>query len=102
MTYEFDKRNLENVGYTDIVLLHADGGLGYPEMGPYDRIAITAACRRVPSPLIEQLKIGGRAISPVAVDDIQELQLLEKDEKGVHTTAICEVLYVALRGMYGR
>ena len=101
VTYEYAEQNLENAGYTDIVLLHADGGLGYPEMSPYDRIAITAACRRIPSPLIEQLAIGGRAISPVTVAEIQELQLMEKGEEGVHKTVICEVLYVGLRGKYG-
>ena len=100
-TLEFGKRNLENVGYHDIVLVKGDGGLGYREMCPYDRIAITAACTEIPNPLIEQLTIDGRIIAPVRENDVQKLVLLEKGVDGVQIRVICKVLYVLLRGMYG-
>lgn len=97
LTFEFAKRNLENAGYNDIVLVKGDGDLGYPEMSPYDRIAVTAACIEIPSPLIEQLSIEGRVIAPVLKDDAQELVFLEKGVKGIQRNVICEVLYVLLR-----
>ncbi len=100
-TYEFARKNLENEGYNDIILVRGDGGLGYPEMSPYDKICITAACLQIPSPLIEQLKIGGRLIVPIAEKGTQNLVLLEKSEKGMSQKVICEVLYVSLRGIYG-
>ncbi len=65
LTFEFAKKNLENLGYRDVILIKGDGGLGYPELAPYDRICITAACREVPPPLTEQLKAGGKLIAPV-------------------------------------
>lgn len=65
LTFEFARKNLENLGYRDIILVKGDGGLGYPEMSPYDRICITAACVEIPPPLIEQLRTGGRLIAPV-------------------------------------
>lgn len=101
LTFEFAKDNLENAGYKDIVLIKGDGGLGYPEMSPYDRICITAACIEIPPPLIEQLKIGGRLIAPLIEYGVQNLVLLEKNEKGITRSVICEVLYVHLRGRYG-
>jgi protein-L-isoaspartate(D-aspartate) O-methyltransferase len=101
LTFEFAKGNLENAGYRDIVLVTGDGGLGYPEMRPYDRIVVTAACIEIPSPLIEQLGIGGRVIAPIVEDDTQDLVFLEKGVKGIQRHVICEVLYVSLRGMYG-
>jgi protein-L-isoaspartate(D-aspartate) O-methyltransferase len=101
LTFEFGKRNLENAGYDDIVLVKGDGGLGHPEMSPYDRIAVTAACVEIPRPLIEQLAIGGRVIAPVLEDDVQLLVLLEKGGRGTHKRVVCEVLYVSLRGIYG-
>lgn len=101
MTFEFAKRNLEDAGYRDIVLVRGDGGLGYPEMASYDRICITAACKKVPPPLIEQLRVGGRLIAPVIEEGVQNLVLLEKGEKGVRKEVICEVLYISLRGRYG-
>ncbi len=102
LTFEFAKNNLDNGGYSDIILIKGDGGFGYPEMSPYDRICITAACEEVPPPLIEQLKTGGRLIAPVIEQGIQYLVLLEKREKDIRREVICEVLYVSLRGRYGK
>lgn len=101
VTFEFAKKNLETAGYGDIILVNGDGGLGYPELSPYDRIAITAACVEIPPPLIEQLKIGGRLIGPVLKDGDQDLVLLEKGTADIQRRVICEVLYVSLRGTYG-
>lgn len=101
LTFEFAKRNLERAGYNDILLVKGDGGIGYPDMSPYDRICITAACKEVPPPLIEQLRCGGRLIAPVIERGIQYLVLLEKSDKGLKEWTICEVLYVSLRGRYG-
>lgn len=101
LTFEFAKRNLENAGYTNIILVRGDGGLGYPKLSPYDRICVTAACLEIPPPLIEQLRIGGRLIAPVVEKGIQNLVLLERSEKCVKRKVICEVLYVSLRGIYG-
>lgn len=101
LTFEFAKRNLENAGYRDTILVRGDGGLGYPPLSPYDRICITAASVEIPPPLIEQLGTGGRLIAPVIENKIQNLVLLEKSDKGIKRKIICEVLYVSLRGVYG-
>jgi protein-L-isoaspartate(D-aspartate) O-methyltransferase len=100
-TFEFARRNLENAGYHDVVLVKGDGGLGYEELSPYDRITVTAACMEIPSPLIEQLGTGGKLIAPVREHGRQNLVLLEKGAVGLRAHVICEVLYVSLRGIYG-
>jgi protein-L-isoaspartate(D-aspartate) O-methyltransferase len=101
LTFEFAKKNLKNTGYNDIILVQGDGGLGYPNLSPYDRISVTAACLEIPPSLIEQLKVGGKLIAPVIENGIQYLVLLEKREKSVMSKVLCEVLYVSLRGIYG-
>jgi protein-L-isoaspartate(D-aspartate) O-methyltransferase len=101
VTFEYAKANLERAGYRDVVLVLADGGLGYPELKPYDRIAMTAACTEVPLPLLEQLAIGGKLIAPVAGAIGQDLTVFEKRATGVSQKSICTVLYVNLRGRYG-
>lgn len=101
LTFEYAGKNLEREGYSDIVLVMGDGGLGYPEISPYDRICITAACNEIPPPLIKQLKTGGRLIAPVIEQGIQNLVLIEKGEKDITRETVCEVLYVSLRGKYG-
>lgn len=101
LTFTFAKHNLEKAGYKDVVLVNQDGGLGFAELQPYDRIAITAACTEIPQPLIEQLKEGGRVIAPVIEQGIQNLVVVEKTSSGLERQVICEVLYVNLRGVYG-
>jgi protein-L-isoaspartate(D-aspartate) O-methyltransferase len=101
LTFQFARKNLENAGYEDMILVKGDGGLGYPERSLYDRICITAACLEPPPPLLEQLKTGGRLIAPVKEYEIQYLVLLEKGARGIRRKVICEVLYVSLRGRYG-
>lgn len=100
-TFAFGKSNLERAGYADIVLVQGDGGLGYPAMSPYDRIAITAACAEIPAPLVAQLKTDGRLIAPVTKNAAQILTLVEKRAASAQRRVLCEVRYVPLRGLYG-
>ncbi len=100
-TFVFAKKNLLKAGYHDVVLVQGDGGLGYPDLAPYDRIVVTAACAEIPVPLIDQLKSNGRLIAPVFEGESQVLVLLEKTDQGIRREAKCEVLYVPLRGRYG-
>lgn len=100
-TYEFAKSNLCQLDYDDLILVLGDGGLGYPDKAPYDKICLTAACEEIPPPLIEQLRIGGRLIAPVLKEGMQRLILFEKQKLGVSQLIICDVLYVSLRGRYG-
>ena len=101
LTFEYAKANLEKAGYRDVVLIQADGGFGYPELQPYDRIAVTAACTEIPPPLLEQLAIGGRLIAPVIAAYGQGLTVFEKSATGVCRELVCQVLYVNLLGQYG-
>jgi protein-L-isoaspartate(D-aspartate) O-methyltransferase len=101
VTLAFGRQNLDRVGYRDVVLVEGDGGLGYPERSPYDRIAVTAACPRIPPPLIEQLATGGRLVMPLLEPGTQNLVLVEKVVGGIRRRVLGDVLYVALRGVYG-
>jgi protein-L-isoaspartate(D-aspartate) O-methyltransferase len=101
LTYQFAKRNLDRAGYSDVLLVKGDGGLGYPQESPYDRIAITAACQEIPPPLIEQLKVGGKLITPIYAGDVQMLVLLEKGPKTLKKRQLVKVLYIPLRGTHG-
>jgi protein-L-isoaspartate(D-aspartate) O-methyltransferase len=100
-TLAFARENLERAGYTDVVLIHGDGGLGDPEHAPYDRICVTAACPDVPPPLIEQLAAHGRLIAPVIEATRQRLTLLGKTVDGAWRKILADVLYVSLQGRYG-
>jgi protein-L-isoaspartate(D-aspartate) O-methyltransferase len=100
-TLAFARDNLDRAGYTDVVLVHGDGGLGYPEHAPYDRVCVTAACPDAPPPLIEQLAARGRLIAPIIEGTRQRLTLFEKTAHNVRRKILADVLYVSLRGQYG-
>jgi protein-L-isoaspartate(D-aspartate) O-methyltransferase len=101
LTFAFACNNLKKRGYSDIILVQGDGGLGYRQKSPYDSICITASCTQIPPPLIKQLASGGRLIAPVVDEGIQNLVLVKKDRNHINREIVCQVLYVPLRGRYG-
>ena len=56
---------LRKLGYKNVHLSVGDGFDGWREHAPYDAVMVTAAPARVPPPLVEQLKEGGRLSIPV-------------------------------------
>jgi protein-L-isoaspartate(D-aspartate) O-methyltransferase len=105
ITYNFAQSNLRRTGYEDVILVLGDGSLGYEEEAPYDAICVTAACPKIPEPLIEQLDRTGKLMAPVGSSYNlfgQDLILLEKDEEGSITTRnLMKVSYVPLTGEHG-
>lgn len=79
---EFAKKNLDKVGISNVKVILGDGSLGLPEESPFDRIIITAACKKVPEKLLEQLSIDGLLIAPVG-EFPQSLVLLKKTSHGI-------------------
>ena len=78
----FARENLEKFGIDNVNVILSDGGIGYPETSPYDRIIITAACSKIPFPLLDQLADGGLLIAPIG-DSSQSLVLLQKTKKEI-------------------
>lgn len=78
-----------------------DGTMGWPENGPYDAIIVTAGGPEVPQPLVDQLSEGGRLIIPVGDQNVQELQLVQKNEDQVEITRLASVRFVDLVGEHG-
>ena len=89
------------LGYKNIKIKIGDGTLGWEEFAPFDRIIVTAASPSIPSPLMEQLKEGGKLILPVGESLGQVLTLAEKKKEGVASTRICGCVFVPLIGKYG-
>ncbi len=68
------RENLKKTGYSDrVTVIEGDGTIGYPNKAPYDRIYGTASAPKIPEPLKEQLKTGGKLIIPMGSDYYQEL-----------------------------
>ena len=99
---EFARRNLERTGYADrVTVIVGDGSLGYPEAAPYDRIIVTAGAPKIPRPLIEQLKVGGRMVIPVGDVYSQTLLIVDKTESGIKVKEDIPCIFVPLVGKEG-
>lgn len=88
---------LRQLGLRNVQLRHADGGFGWPEMGPFDAILSTAAPRDVPPELLEQLAPDGVLVIPVG-GNTQELRLIirEGDTDKFMTQVLEPVKFVPL------
>ncbi len=101
---EFARNNLKQAGFADsVTVIEGDGTIGYPEKAPYDAIQVTAAGPKVPEPLIEQLKVGGRLIIPIGGRHMyQELILVIKEKPNKIVEKKCGgVAFVPLVGKHG-
>ncbi len=67
----FKKTNIffKKMGYRPKKVIFGDGYKGLPEEAPFDGIIVTAGAPHVPKALMAQLKIGGRLVIPVGIDD---------------------------------
>lgn len=76
------QRLLRDLRYDNVEVHIGDGYRGLPEKAPFDAILVTAAPQKVPEPLFEQLKIGGRMVVAVGHSLYQDLQVITKNQRG--------------------
>ncbi|AEK73833.1 protein-L-isoaspartate O-methyltransferase [Thermococcus sp. 4557] len=100
---EFARRNLERAGVENVHVFLGDGTKGFPPKAPYEGIIVTAGAPKIPEPLIEQLKPGGRLIIPVGGYHLwQDLYIVTKDENGwIRKKRWGGVAFVPLIGEHG-
>ena len=98
---ESAKETLNAIGYKNIEIRVGDGTLGWPELGTFNRIIITAASSRLPLPLSGQLAENGIAVLPVGESFSQILQVIRKKHGVLEAKDICNCVFVPLVGKFG-
>jgi len=78
---EFAKKNHQKAGIQNVEIIQGDGTLGLAGQAPFDRIMVTAACKKIPPPLLEQLNEGGILVVPVGDYDFQDMVVMQKTSK---------------------
>ncbi len=94
-------KSLRGLGYENIHFRVGDGTVGWPEMGPFDRIMVTAGTPEIPQPLIEQLSEGGIVVAPVGDRFSQQLVKGEKHKKKIAKEYFTPCVFVPLVGEHG-
>ncbi len=100
---EFAKQNLQRAGVKNVHVFLGDGTRGFPPKAPYDRIIVTAGAPKVPEPLVEQLKPGGKLLIPVGGYHLWQnlLEVVKLPDGSIETKNHGGVAFVPLVGEYG-
>ncbi|MDZ4374422.1 MAG: protein-L-isoaspartate(D-aspartate) O-methyltransferase [Phenylobacterium sp.] len=82
---------------TNIITRFGDGGEGWPEQAPFDRIMVTAAAPDEPNALLAQLKPAGILVAPIGRGPVQVLRRYVGDGQGGFTVEdLIDVRFVPL------
>jgi protein-L-isoaspartate(D-aspartate) O-methyltransferase len=87
---------LQRLGYKNVHVKVGDGYKGWPEEAPFDAIIVTCAPEKIPQPLVDQLRDGGRMVIPVGERFAQQLYLLEKKNGQLKESATLPVRFVPM------
>jgi protein-L-isoaspartate(D-aspartate) O-methyltransferase len=90
-------KDLARLGYGRVKVRIGDGFQGWPEAAPFDAVIVTAAPPRVPEPLKQQLKPGGRLVIPVG-EVFQDLVVITRTAKGFTEERVLPVGFVPMTG----
>lgn len=101
---ELARRAIERLrpfGLDNVKIQAFDGTVGWSDVGPFDRVVVSAAAPSVPPPLLEQLVPGGRLVVPEGERDEQRLALYVRGADGVRREEAGPVSFVPLIGRHG-
>ena len=87
----------KSLNITNVFTRHADGGLGWIEQAPFDRIIVTASAPEVPRTLINQLSNNGIMVIPIGEENNnQTLTIFKKVDDSMYREELMEVRFVPL------
>ena len=99
---ESAKERLNKLDYKNVDVRSGDGFAGWKEEAPFDSIIVTAACDKVPQPLFDQLKEGGRMVIPLGSTlNFQTLTIITKIAGKIDMKSVTGVIFVPLTGEHG-
>lgn len=78
------RERLRQLQARNVFLKHADGGMGWPERGPFAGIIVTAAPIEIPRELLAQLADGGVLIAPVGEENQVLVEVIRRGDRFEH------------------
>lgn len=91
------RKRLEIMGYTNVEVKAGDGYQGWPDKAPFDAILLSAAPPKIPKPLLDQLRVGGKMVAPLG-GFVQDLQVITKTANGLEKRTVIPVRLQPMQG----
>ena len=76
------EERFKTLGLVNVITRFGDGGEGWAEQAPFDRIMVTAAAPEEPKKLLAQLKPNGVLVAPIGKGPVQSLRRYAGDGQG--------------------
>jgi protein-L-isoaspartate(D-aspartate) O-methyltransferase len=95
------RATLDRLGYRSVAIKVYDGTYGWKDMAPFDAILVTAGSPDIPTPLVEQLKEGGKMVIPVGTRYGQDLIRVIRTAEGTLKEQTIPCVFVPLIGNHG-
>lgn len=94
----FGEENVKRAGFKNVTILTKSGAAGLKAEAPFNGILVSAATRRLPKPLIDQLDLGGRLVIPIEDERGARLELHTKHKTVVEVRSFEGFVFVPLQG----
>ncbi len=95
------RQNLARADVTNVGVVHADGGLGYPADAPYDAVIATVGVWDLSPHWIEQLATDGKLVAPLWFHTLQfSIAFVKTDEGSLKSRSIRPCGFMRLRGAF--
>jgi protein-L-isoaspartate(D-aspartate) O-methyltransferase len=94
------RHNLAAAGVESVQVICEDGGYGYAEAAPFDRIILTVGSEEISPYWWEQLKLGGRLVLPLQLGSGQKSIAFERREDHLTSLSIVDCGFMMLQGFF--
>ena len=92
------RETLADIGYGDVSIRVGDGREGWATHAPYDAAYLTCAAPSFPDAVVEQVRAGGRLLSPIGTDRQTLVYARRRDDGSLGKESHGPVRFVRMRG----
>jgi len=94
------RAHLAAAGLEGVRVVLGDGGLGYPDGAPYDRIILTVGVWDIAPAWREQLRPGGRLVLPLTIGGSQKSVAFVRAQDQLVSDSVKDCAFMRLRGAF--
>lgn len=94
------RAHLDAAGFPWVEVVCADGGFGFPDSAPYDRVILTVGANDIVPAWREQLKPDGRLVLPLSLNGPQKAIAFAPQSDHLASRFLCDCGFMPLRGRF--